>query len=248
MEHIQHLESASSTNEAARDLVRQGAPGGTVVVADVQTAGRGRRGRTWFSPRGGLYLSYIHESALQPSRLVGITLDAATAVATALEDATGLEPSLRWPNDVILRGRKVGGVLPELHTEEGREHSVVVVGVGLNVNTPLSEFPEELHPIATSLREVTEWDHDLDRLARGIARRLHEKLSGYEYAGGPDLFAYRRRFPYRGRRVRLGTEEPARYATITNLAPDGALEVRREGAEEVEVVRSGEVLLVDGGA
>ncbi|MDP6946880.1 MAG: biotin--[acetyl-CoA-carboxylase] ligase, partial [Myxococcota bacterium] len=153
MKIVHHLDEAVSTNDVAHDLAARGALDGTVVVAESQQGGRGRHGREWFSPAGGnVYLSYVHRSRLQASQLGGLTLDVATAVATALEDSAGLVASLKWPNDLLVAGRKVAGILTELHTDLSPNGSpVVVVGVGINVSIAPEDFPESLRAIATSV-------------------------------------------------------------------------------------------------
>lgn len=242
--------SVTSTNDAARELIESGCPDGTLVIAEQQTAGRGRRGRSWFSPpSGNVYLSYVHKSHLDASRLSALTLDAAVAVASSIEDMTGLQPTLKWPNDLLAPDdRKIAGVLTELHTALSADAwPVVVVGVGVNVNLEAADIPADIADIAVSLRMLSGgqvWD--ADALALTIGRRLREKLCGYEAAGGPDLWAWRRRFAMAGRVVEVSSLGRGVEAEILGLADDGGLRVRRVGASDEEVVRTGEILLGDG--
>ncbi|MGM0577692.1 MAG: biotin--[acetyl-CoA-carboxylase] ligase [Myxococcota bacterium] len=245
MRGVHHLDETASTNDVARDLAARGAPDGTVVLADRQVAGRGRRGRSWFSPgAGNVYLSYLHRSRLAPERLSGLTLDAATAVAGALEDLAEVRPVLKWPNDVLLGGRKVAGVLTELHTDVTPDGSVaVVVGVGLNVNLEAEHLPAELREVATSLRIETgrAWDHVA--VAHLVGRRLGEKLHGYEVEGAPDLVGWRRRFGFGGAEARLGEGPDARAVRIEDVEPDGGLRVVDVDTGATESVRAGEVVV-----
>lgn len=245
---IHELDTATSTNDAAREAARKGALDGTVIVAARQSAGRGRRGRSWFSPDGAnLYLSYIHRSKLRPAALSGITLDAATAVASALEDLTGISIDVKWPNDLLIEGRKVGGVLTELHTDlgPGMTSAVVIIGVGVNVSGDISEFPEELQGIATTLASTGSRDVSRRDLALLVSRRLREKMAGYEAIGGPDLAAYQTRFGQQvGRRVELDDHDTAVHATVVGVTPSGGLIVRRDGADADETVLAGEVRLL----
>lgn len=140
-----------STNVYAVRLARAGAPAGTVVIADEQTGGKGRLGRSWVSPPGvNLYLSLILRPPVTTAAAPQLNLLAAVAVADAILAVSGLTPSIKWPNDVLVDGKKVCGILAEMQTEAGVLRSVVL-GIGINVNAPLSAFPLELHDKASSL-------------------------------------------------------------------------------------------------
>ncbi len=246
MNAVHFVEEAGCTNDDARDLAARGAPDGTAVIARVQTAGRGRLGRSWWSPAGAsVALSYVHRSTLAPDQLSGLTLDAAVAVATVIEDITGVQVSLKWPNDLLVEGRKVGGVLTELHTDlDASGRVVVIVGVGLNVNGSVDAMPEELRELSTTLEAVSRRSHDVELLGHGIVRRLAEKLHGFERYHGPDLAAYLPRFPFRGARVEVGAGEGARRGTIEDVSADGGLRVRFDGEAAGEAVIGGLVELV----
>ncbi len=138
-----------STNHKAKDLAVLGAPEGTLVVAEKQTGGRGRRGRSWFSPsREGIYASLILRPKLPPNEAPKITLLTGVTVAEAFMAVTPLKPAIKWPNDILINGRKICGILTETSMEMDAIHHVVV-GVGINVNT--RKFPDELKEIATSV-------------------------------------------------------------------------------------------------
>ncbi len=146
---IHHFETIASTSDLAKELGSRGAPEGTLVAAETQHAGRGRLGRQWESPPSvGLYVSLVLRPTLPPTELPQITLTAAVAGVLALQRATGLTPGIKWPNDLLLNGKKVGGILTEMETESDQIR-YLVLGWGLNVNNP--DFPPELTPIATSL-------------------------------------------------------------------------------------------------
>jgi len=147
---IHYRDSLESTNELAFQLAVEGAAHGEVVIADHQTRGKGRRGRSWVSPPGkNLYCSVILRPELIPQRAPELTLVAALAVAAALRDF-GAEAQIKWPNDLLLNGRKVAGILTELSAEQDRIH-FAVLGIGVNLNSDPSEFPEELRSAATSM-------------------------------------------------------------------------------------------------
>ena len=146
---VHHFETLDSTNDLAKELAAQGAPEGTVVVAEAQTGGRGRLGREWNSPPGvGLYVSLVLRPMLPPMELPQITLTTAVAVVRAVRRVAAVAPGIKWPNDLLLNGKKLGGILTEMETESDRIRHVVV-GLGLNVNNP--GFPPELAATATSL-------------------------------------------------------------------------------------------------
>ena len=147
---IHHLLETGSTNDAARQLAEQGAPEGTLVLAEKQTQGRGRLGRSWLSePGAGIYASILLRPLLKPRDAAVLTLVAAVAASEAIELACGLNADIKWPNDLLLSGRKCCGILSEMQAERD-DIRHVIVGIGLNVNH--SVFPEELVHRATSLR------------------------------------------------------------------------------------------------
>jgi len=168
---IVYLPRTASTNDTARDLARRGVPEGTLVVAEEQTAGRGRRGRSWYCPFGrGLLFSLVLRPAVRPACAPQLTMLAAVALARAIEEVTGLVPGIKWPNDLLLGGEKVCGILTELEAEPEMV-SHVVIGVGVNVNVPA----EDLGPhAATSLQIRTGRVVGRVRLLQEALRRLEE--------------------------------------------------------------------------
>ena len=151
--HIVYESETPSTQALAKDLAARGADEGTIVVAETQSGGRGRVGRPWSSPRGGIYFSVILRPDIKPGQALRLPLIAGIAVAQAVKRNTTLDPRLKWPNDVVIGGKKVGGILTEMGAEPDRL-DWVTVGIGLNVNTPRGSFPHEVKEIATSLFEA----------------------------------------------------------------------------------------------
>ena len=140
-----------STNIEANRLARENAPEGTLIVANAQTKGRGRIGRSWASPPGsGLYLSIILRPDCPPNRFPRLTLTAGVAVASAIQQ-TGIKPQLKWPNDILIADRKVGGILAEAVFDR-RRIDFAILGIGINVNTECDELPVSVRSLATSLR------------------------------------------------------------------------------------------------
>lgn len=150
-QEIVYYPEVDSTNEIARRLAQQGAAEGTLVVAERQTKGKGRLGRAWISPVGeGLWFSFILRPKMLPVEAPRTTLIAAVAVARALRRETGLNIRIKWPNDLLLDGKKITGILTEMNSEIGRIN-YLVVGIGINVRLNLESIPPEIKAVATSL-------------------------------------------------------------------------------------------------
>ena len=146
---IVHYRETDSTNKMAKDLAARDALEGTLVISEKQTKGRGRKGRAWFSPpQEGIYISLILRPTISPVEAPKITMLTGVAVAEALLSLTELEINIKWPNDILVNGKKIGGILTELSTEMDVVN-YIVVGLGLNVNTP--SFPDDLGAKATSI-------------------------------------------------------------------------------------------------
>lgn len=150
---ILYFETMESTNKKARDLADGGAPEGTIVLSEAQTRGKGRKGRTWYSPpEGGIYISLILRPFISPAEAPKFTLLTAVAIAEAVISLTRLNIHIKWPNDILVHGKKLAGILTEMSTEMDAVN-YIVVGLGLNVNTPA--FPAEIREIATSILTET---------------------------------------------------------------------------------------------
>jgi len=149
---IHHYESVESTQTIAQQLATQGAVEGTLVVAEEQVGGRGRMARVWHSPKEtGIWMSLILKPKIPIQQTPQLTLLAAVAIVQAIEEVTGLSPTIKWPNDILMNGKKIVGILTELQAEPDHVHSVII-GIGINVNQDLNHFPEHLQSIATSLK------------------------------------------------------------------------------------------------
>jgi len=147
-----YYDRVSSTNDLARELARKGAGDGSLVVAEEQTGGKGRLGRGWFSPAyKGIWFSLILYPPVNPFDASQITMLAAVALASAIRDVTGVAAGIKWPNDLLVNGRKICGILTELSAEMDRINHLVV-GVGINANLDPEDFPGEVWNTATSLK------------------------------------------------------------------------------------------------
>ncbi len=239
--HLHHYYKIGSTNAEAMQSAAAGAPEGSVFLAEEQLAGRGRGGHTWHSARSsGIYCSVLLRPALPPSEALILSLAAGLAVHSAvLGLAPGLRPDLKWPNDLLLGGKKFCGILTEMNAEATRVRHVVV-GIGVNVNQ--TKFPAELRESATSLRIETGTEWSRVELCAALLKSLNrEYRSLLKDTGARE--AILRRFEenstsVRGRKVRV--EENGGIEGVTEgLDPRGFLQVRT--AEGLRTVLSGTV-------
>ena len=227
------LRTTDSTNRVALALADMGAPDGTVVVADAQAAGRGRLGRTWYSPAGaGLYLSQIRRLDWPAARAPRVTLAVAVAAAQALEDL-GLSPGVEWPNDILLGERKVAGVLTELRTA-GDRVDAIVVGLGVNVERLPADAPTDVRERAASVTEAMAAAGlapvGRAAVAGALLRRLQDAFVGLRATGTIDPAAWASRSVTLGRRVRVLDPAGAWEGRALDLREDGVLLVERDGA------------------
>ncbi|MBI3876985.1 MAG: biotin--[acetyl-CoA-carboxylase] ligase [Verrucomicrobia bacterium] len=169
---IRVFQETNSTNDVAEKLARDGAAEGVVVFAESQTRGRGRLGRQWLSPaKKGLWFSILLRPDMRPQAATQLTVVTATALARAIRKQTGLQPEIKWPNDILLRGKKTAGILTELSAE--LDHvKYVIIGIGVDVNVTTADFPPELRKCATSLRIESGQPVSRAELATAILREL----------------------------------------------------------------------------
>lgn len=229
------LREVSSTNRELMRLAQTGEEHGTVVVAESQTAGRGRQSRSWFSPPGmNLYISIlvrpINLNLSVADWLGWIPLTTAIAATESIRRIAGVRVSLKWPNDLFVHDRKVGGILCESGSDQPKQ-PFVVIGLGLNVNAPLSIFPPELALIAGSLIEDTRQPVDRNRLLAQFLGDLEEALDELASAGPRRLHqVYITRCATIGKRVRVDVGDQREWVgDAVGIGLDGALHVRPSG-------------------
>jgi BirA family biotin operon repressor/biotin-[acetyl-CoA-carboxylase] ligase len=239
---LHHFEVISSTNDHARDLAEQGAAHGEVVIAESQTGGRGRRGRLWISPPGlNVYLSVVLRPELPPARATELTLLASVAVCDALRQAN-VPAEIKWPNDLLAGGRKIAGILTELASEPERVQWVVV-GLGVNVNATEADFPEDLRPIATSIRIERGDPAPRALFVAACLTALEGWLDLHAEEGfAPVREAWRARAGTLGKDVTVRTEGRDVVGRAEDVDETGALLVRT--AAGVERILSGDVHLL----
>jgi BirA family transcriptional regulator, biotin operon repressor / biotin---[acetyl-CoA-carboxylase] ligase len=239
------LPSTTSTNDIVKDLAQHGAPEGTAVVAEHQTQGRGRHGRSFVSPAGvGIYVSLLLRPQADTQRLPQLTLAVAVATAEALAEYSALPIRLKWPNDVEISGKKVAGILCEavLHPVAS---PLVIIGIGINVNTVLEQFPPELHQHVTSLALAA--GHTWARLPLLALLLAHLERLYRAFQQGNSTPIRQRWLHYGGqmigRQVRFAPEPSAGVGTVVDLDENGALLVQNADGTQHRLV-AGEVLFL----
>lgn len=242
---VHYCHSVTSTNSLASELAGNGAADGTVVIAETQTKGRGRLGRSWVSPpHRNLYLSAILRPPLAASAAPRITLVAGLAVAEAVRGWTP-RAAIKWPNDVLIDGRKVAGILTELEVTEG-EVGFVILGIGVNLNSDAEDFPKEVRDRAISLCAAVGGVVDRTAFAVNLLSRLEERYEQFLRQGFAAIRPLWEGLScLNGRQVEIDSGGTRRTGVVLGLGADGALRLRDPAGQEVSVV-AGDVTVVDG--
>ena len=237
------FDSVDSTNSFLKRAAAEGAIDGAVAVADEQTAGRGRRGRSFSSgPGRGVYLSALLRPKLAPEKLLPLTALGAVAACDAVERACGVRPQIKWTNDLVLNGKKLSGTLTELSLEgESGALDYAVIGIGINCNNTLEDFPQEIRGMATSVFLETGKRVQRAALAAALIEEL-DKLYAALQSGdtAPYLATYRRDCLTLGREVQLLWRDASERVTALDVDEQFGLIVRHEDGT-TETVRTGEV-------
>lgn len=241
-ENWHFLDETDSTNTVCKRLAAEGAPDGTVVISDCQTAGRGRRGRQFLSPPGqGVYLSVLWRPACGPEALLPLTALSAVATGRAIERLGGQRPGIKWPNDLVLTGRKIVGILTELSVEgESGQVEYVVVGIGINCRQQPEDFPPELRDIAGSLDMALPVRVGRAALSAALMEELDTLRREVLFAPERWLADYRSACLTVGRRVQLLRGDTRVEAEALAVDEHFGLVVRLDGGEQ-ETLRAGEV-------
>ena len=234
---VHYFRALDSTNSKAYELANQGAEEGEVVIAESQKKGKGRLGRNWFSPPfSNLYLSVILRPKIPPPQAPLITLMAAVATAEAIEKTYGLQPLIKWPNDILLNGRKMAGLLNEIKSETDRIH-FVILGIGVNLNIDEKMFPKEIRSVATSMKR---------EMGQGVSRKiflaslLQELEKWYtvflRQGEGVILKSWRERAKIKGRQVKMTSFGETITGRAIDVDSDGALIIETKRGERKRVV------------
>jgi len=235
------FDTIESTNTRARELAQQGAPHGTVLIADHQTGGRGRRGRSFHSPAGsGVYMSVILRPHCKPREIMHLTCAAAVAMCDAVEQAAGFRPGIKWTNDLVYGRKKLGGILTELGLSPKGTVDFAVIGIGINCRQKEEDFPADIRGIAGSLNMVTGKENPPAILAAAMLEALHRMDSILLDEKAALLDQYRKDCVTVGQEISVVRGDDIRHGTALSVDESGALVVRYADGT-TEAVNSGEV-------
>lgn len=234
---IHYFRTVDSTNVQAYHLALQGAGEGEVIIAEAQEKGRGRLGRHWFSPPfRNLYLSVILRPMVLPPQTTLLTLMAAVATAEAIEQTSGLLPELKWPNDLLINGRKVAGLLNEMYAESDHVH-FVILGIGVNLNTEERQFPKEIRDRATSIKRETGKRIPRQDFLLCLLKTLERWYEVFTAQGGsPILEAWRQWACIEGKTVTITSFGERLIGKAVDVDSDGALILETDSGERRKVV------------
>lgn len=226
-----HFDSVGSTNDVAKRLAAGGAPCGSIVLSNNQTAGKGRIGKQWHSENGGLYFSLLLEPPVENSRMPLVTLLIGASVAKAIEAVTGTTPRLKWPNDILYRGRKLAGILVESRLKQ-KQASHLIAGIGINVSQEKRDFPEVLREGVTSLKLICGQSVSKDALLKRCLEIIDEDYREMLACGfGHTAETWLNYAQIKNRVVCIHTKNERKTGTLTHLSDDGTVHLminRRE--------------------
>ncbi len=239
---VQVFDEVGSTNTLAKELAARGAPQGTVLIADRQSAGRGRLGRTFLSPGGvGIYFSVILRPNCAPQKLMHLTCAVAVAMCEAVEAAFGFLPGIKWTNDLVVGTKKLGGILTELALDPKTGLvDYAIVGIGINCRQKAQDFDESIRDMACSAAMIKGCDVDRSLLAAEMIRALERCDRALLTDRAGMLESYRKACVTLGKRVSILRGDEVRHADALDIDDEGGLIVRYDDGS-VSTVTSGEV-------
>lgn len=243
---IVHYETTTSTQRIAHDLALNGAKHGTIVIADEQTEGKGRVGRHWQSEAGkGIWMSIILRPNILPYLAPQLTLLTATVLAEVLDELSDITPQIKWPNDILIDGKKMSGILTEMQAEQDKI-SYVIVGIGMNINQDPSAFLEEVAERATSLKIKTRQTWDMVRLIQQILQKFEMKYDQFINRGFEEVKVKWESYGFRmNERLSIKTGKETWTGIFSGIAEDGALLIEKNN--KIEKIYSGEIAWFEGG-
>lgn len=240
-DHFRWLDQVGSTNDLLKQAARQGAPEGSVILAEQQTGGHGRMGRTFLSPAGsGVYLSMLLRPNCKPSELMHLTCGVGVAMCDAVEKVTGFRPGIKWTNDLVAGKQKLGGILTEMSLTPQGEVSYAVAGIGINCSQNPDDFPPEIRSMAASLRMATGQEVSREQLAAAMMDSLAQMSQELFTQKASMLARYRLDCITLGREISLVRGKEIRRGKALDIDEDGALIVELPDGTR-QIVNSGEV-------
>lgn len=219
----------TSTQPIAHQQAQSGAPDGTVILSEEQTAGKGRLARAWTSTQGkGIWMSVVIRPDIPPTKAPQFTLLAAVAVARAIEEVTDVRAEIKWPNDLLINGKKCTGILTELQADIDRVHAIIL-GIGVNVNQQLADFPEEIQSIASSIQMITGYHVDRAKLVAQILFHLEVYSDMYvEHGFAPLKILWESYSCTLGKRIKAIMVHQQIEGTALGITDDGVLQVKTD--------------------
>lgn len=241
-QQIQYLDCIPSTNDLAKQLALNSAPHGTVLLADSQSAGRGRMGRSFLSPSShGIYMSVLLRQHCRPEALMHLTCATAVALCDAVEQSCGIRPGIKWTNDLVYGERKLAGILTELALDPATGLvDYAIIGIGINCTQKLEDFPPELQTIASSLAAVTGENVSRERVASAVLEQLSQMDAQLHSQKDTIMARYRADCITLGKDISLLRGDSVQYGHALDITEDGALLVRFSNGS-ICAVNSGEV-------
>ena len=244
VKNINYFQELPSTQDLALQLAKEGAEEGTLVVSEAQNSGRGRRGSSWFSPKGGLWFSFVLRPAVTADPAAALILGIGLAVIRAIKKTAGFDALIKWPNDILCGGKKLGGIIADAGT--GKEGPVyVVAGIGINTNVPADAFPPQIRDTAVSLQGLGRSADNLELMGR-ILEETGRMYGVFARDGfGPILSEVKKNCYTIGKRIRVSGA--GSYGTLTGMAADisrkGGLLLKTDAGDLIEVF-SGNVEMI----
>jgi len=238
---IIHKESTTTTQFDAHQLAQENCEHGTIVIADKQTQGKGRRERPWHSSnKQGVWMSIILRPKIPPYRAPQLTLLTATVLAEVIHEHIGVRPQIKWPNDILINGQKTAGILTEMQAEQDQVQ-YVVIGIGLNVNQLKQDLPEKIGYGATSLRIETNKKWDLKEVIQHILKSFEKHYTSYIDNGFDNIKKDWEKYSYKiGESIWLKNEQGRNQVIFLGLDENGALLIKDE-KNEVKSIYSAEI-------
>jgi len=237
---ILYFQTLSSTNTVAKEHAEKGAKDGTVIVAETQTQGHGRLNRPWISPKGGVWLSVILRTKIAAHEAPKITLITSVAVARTIDRICSLKSEIRWPNDVLIGGKKVGGILTEASIS-GKHMNVIVVGIGINANFNLKDLPDDLWSSTTTLKEAIGKHVDREELICVLLKEFEECYESFREKKIERLFnEWRGMASFLGKKIEVVSFGENFLGRAIDIDESGALIVELDSGESKKVL-SGDV-------
>ena len=238
------FEKLSSTNATAKEQAQEGAREGTTIIAETQTEGKGRLNRRWFSPKGGIWLSVILRPRITVENAAKMTLTTSLAVANTIRKLYGLRAQVKWPNDVQINNKKVSGVLAALRLK-GRAVDYVIIGIGINANFALSSLPSDLQTTATTLKEVSKKDVDVEELVSVLLKEFEDCYKRFIENEFEDLLLqWRSMASFLGKKVEIVSLKERLCGVAVDVDRNGELIIGLEDGNNRNIV-SGDVIVIE---